>query len=142
MDRRVWIYSAGFTLIALAIGIIGLGYTGFQKSRALGRDILQLRFELFEANRKVTQAIEAIESIKLRVGLVEFQTKIPGTVDLAKTTFQPIEDQFDIAISNVTKHLTGIKVTGQILNGQAITHTQAEFRVSVGEHSNEFTIRQ
>lgn len=76
----------------------------------------------------------------MRVSIGEFLTEERGSVDLTKTTFQPLEAGFSIVISGVTPHLSGVKITGRILNEQSVEREQAKFKVRVGKQENEFTI--
>jgi hypothetical protein len=66
-----------------------------------------------------------------------------GLVDLAEPTIQDLEQAgFFVASLAVKEHLTGVKITGRMINTQSVDHTDVTFELTVGEESKQFTINR
>src|SRR2546428_4035207 len=139
--RRRVVWSAVLVLaLLLLIGTAAYAYT-------LSTQLLILRTQLSELGAKADKDHQDIvklradlDGLQARVGWNEVLAESQGSVDLTKTNFQPLEGGYGIAISGVTSHLSGVKISGQILNTQAVTHIQAKFKVKLGGQENEFTL--
>ncbi len=141
MNRRGWMVLIAIALV-LALGLTGIGYWGFLEAKNLRATISSAELQALASRNDIEKLQSELQSLRTRLGLVEFQADAPGMVDLTKTNFQPLEGGFSVAVSNVSSHLSGVRITGRILNEQAVTHKQAKFTVSVSGETNEFTIGQ
>lgn len=62
------------------------------------------------------------------------------SVDLTETHFQDIDESFSIGRVNVTKHLSGARIAGIILNRSSVGHERLTLRVKILGESKEFTV--
>lgn len=63
-----------------------------------------------------------------------------GYIDLTTSSLQDIGDGFFTSIESVNPHLTGVKVSGTMINSSSLDHFQAKFKITIGDQMQEFTI--
>lgn len=63
-----------------------------------------------------------------------------GMVDLSTTDIQGIGDGFFAARLSAERHLTGLRVRGRIVNATSVRHEAAQFRITIGEQRQGFTV--
>jgi hypothetical protein len=137
MSRRA-IPIAFLLLAGLLLCTAAYAYTLSTQIQTLRTNLLELEAKAGAGNEDIAKLRKDLDDLKFRVVLGELQLR--GSVDLTKTNFQPLEGGFAIAISGVSSHLSGIKISGEILDTQSVAHEQAKFNVNVGGQENEFRV--
>jgi len=95
--------------------------------------------ELTELQSKVASNETEISTIKL----LRSTGQSKGFVDLAEPTIQDLEQSgFYVVKLAVEEHLTGVKVSGRMINTQSVDHTNITFELTVGGQSKQFTINR
>ena len=61
-------------------------------------------------------------------------------IDLSSTNFQTINSDFSVMPETVEAHLSGIKISGKILNTSSVDQSDIKFKVVIGNESKEFEI--
>lgn len=70
-----------------------------------------------------------------------FVLRLPGSiVDLTSSSIQRIDNAFLVSDLSMEKHLSGLKVSGRVINVQAVRHTNAQFTLSIDKQKKDFEI--
>lgn len=86
--------------------------------------------------KKVEEKVAKIETDHL---FEEFFKPKPGDVDLTTANIQDVNGDFKVCRLAVNQHLTGVKVTGRIVNATALSFSNTKFSITVDGKSKEFT---
>jgi hypothetical protein len=87
--------------------------------------------------------LDSVDSTLRTVQLDLYEYKIEnekGAVDFTEPGLQDIGDGFFVIGISVQQHLTGVKVSGRVLNSTSLLHTSVEFQITVGDQSKDFTV--
>jgi len=63
-------------------------------------------------------------------------------IDLSIVNFQTINSDFSVMPETVEAHLSGIKISGKILNTSSVDQSDIKFKVVIADESKEFEITQ
>lgn len=63
-----------------------------------------------------------------------------GYVSLTEGGWQRVDETFLFSDAAVTQHLTGVKVSGRIVNTSSVIHSNIRFKISMSGGTNTFTI--
>ena len=63
-------------------------------------------------------------------------------VDLTISSFQRIDDDFMVSVREVNEHLSGIRVTGEVLNKSSVDRSNASFVIEVADIRQQISIIQ
>lgn len=126
----------------LLVGMLGYSYWSYTSIKVLSKRVHALQEGVHSLESKTSEISESMKEIEERLSTSEIDILLlqEGSIDLTKTIYQPIESGFSIDVQSVSKHLTGVKITGTVLNHSSVVHEQAKFRVSIGSKSNEFIV--
>lgn len=137
-----------FLAIAGVLIVVAIFAWESQQARMSQEEIARLESRIARAEvtavpagGRIAKLNEEVSNLKSRLNISDFLSGLPGQVNLTKTNFQSIEEGFSVRVTNVGRHLSGVKITGSVLNQQGVTHEHAVFQVTVGKQKNEFTIR-
>lgn len=105
----------------------------------IGRVIVALMLPLFLMSctdyLSLPQRISALEN---QVASMSNNNKF---VTLASPVMQPTNSPlFNAKITGVEEHLTGVTISGRLLNVSSVTYGNAQFNVSISDKSNMFYI--
>lgn len=121
-------------LIFSLISLIGVIYTQIQIIdrnkiiKTISDEYLKLKTQLDDAN-------DSLNKIQVYIkDTFEILLLIPnGDVDLTMNGMQDIGDGFYCTISNVSEHLSGIKIEGLVLNAKGITISNIVFKAKIND---------
>jgi hypothetical protein len=78
-----------------------------------------------------------------RLGHLELMASSGRLVDLAEPTIQSFDQSgFLVAELAVKEHLTGVKVSGRMINTRTVDHTGISFSLAIGGQSKRFIINR
>lgn len=91
---------------------------------------------------KHIQLESEIDSLRQRVADLEMQPPpdAPPVIDLTEETLQDIGSGFTVGKLKLSARLTGLELSGVIINRESVTHEQATFSLRVGRQSKEFVV--
>ncbi len=127
--------SAAMQAWALIISIIAL-FISLSNS-GLKSKVDQLSSKL--SNIDLTNVNSEIESIKTDLASVKIDS-FKGYVDLTIPDVQEINKSFYVSELSARQNLTGVIVTGRIINPQMVTHLSATFKIRIAGQSREFLV--
>ncbi len=131
----------GFIQILLTIVIvIMIGAIGFS---------IYLLLKQSESIKNLSQKVDAIERklpiIEKDTGSVKEEIKKAKEkmyVNLTVPAVQRIDSDFMVAKLSVSPHMTGVKISGRIINATPLPQENLKFRITVSEKSTEFNINK
>lgn len=136
-------FVTSFALIGLTLAVLVSILVGLIFLRGLRADNEELRASSLllkldvDTLRSQVEKLQAdLESVKLRIQL----QGLTGVVDLTETSLQSVGEGFSVGRLEVTKHLSGVKITGIILNASSVDHSQLRMKVTVLGKEKEFNV--
>ncbi|MCK4372216.1 MAG: hypothetical protein KAW61_03670, partial [candidate division Zixibacteria bacterium] len=129
-------------LYVLCIASLILACVSILLSSAALIDVGEVRFALGKgppwtpAHQRIDAVFDVLDSLDSliddnRISLLTlgFADSYKGRVDLTSSSAQHIEGTFLVSDLQVSEHLTGVNVTGRIVNTSSITHETLTFRI-------------
>lgn len=106
--------------------------------------------KITELEEKLSKQQKEIDSIheknnKLKDGLVAYFTEMEskeGAVNLTSDGLQDIGKGFTVGKIELKQHLTGVKVSGIIINSTSLNHNGATFRIKIAKSVQSFTVNE
>lgn len=83
---------------------------------------------------------DSLASRLSNIELQDFLQNMEGIVDLSESVVQPIGNGFLAVKLEANEHLTGLKISGRIINTQCVAHETVKFKLQIAGQSKEFTI--
>ncbi len=131
----------GFIQILLTIVIvIMIGAIGFS---------IYLLLKQGESIKSLSQRVDTIErklpNIEKDTGSMKEEIKKAKEkmyVNLNIPAVQRIDNDFMVAKLSVSPHMTGVKISGRIINATSLPHEDLKFRITVSDKSTEFNINK
>ncbi|UCG78485.1 MAG: hypothetical protein JSV21_01220 [Nitrospirota bacterium] len=111
-------------LAIIAIGGLGYWYYTIQEDR-----YATLSTDVDEMNLRLLTLEKVTESLGKKVNLT-----IPSV--------QKIDTVFLVSKLKTEAYLTGVKITGLMINSSSLEHNDARFRITIGNVSREFAINK
>lgn len=82
-----------------------------------------------------------IQDLQMRViNLEKITDSLGKKVNLRIPSVQKIDTVFLVSKLSIKKYLTGVKVTGIMINSSSLEHNDARFRITINEVSREFAV--
>ena len=143
-EKIVIIVCAAITALALAGGIFAI---------VLGVKAQKQALTLEASLKKTTEMVKKVEQKQQEMAKdVKENNELSGVLtniyfkplDFTVTTSQEItaRGKFLVTVKEVTQQMTGVKVTGRIINTASVQYTSSTFRIRIGGSQNTFTINE
>lgn len=134
-SRRLSVLAALISITAIAVSgyALTVALTASRQAARLSTVVDFLTASATGLEKRITDAESTIE-------LQGIDTS--HAVDLTETSLQDIGDGFNVGDIALTPHLTGVKVRGRIVNGNAVEHRSATFELTVDEQRKQVVIQR
>jgi hypothetical protein len=85
---------------------------------------------------------QRLQNLEQTVNKLDIQTFLSekGLVDFTSSSVQDIGDGYFVVNLDMDRHLTGIKLSGRIINTLSVRRRNCTFEISMGRQEKEFTI--
>jgi hypothetical protein len=126
-SERGFVQVTVIIIILLVLSaVIALGYLYYRQQEA-----------------KQVTLFSDVQDLQMRVINLEKITESLGKkVNLAIPSVQKIDTVFLVSKLSTKKYLTGVKITGLMINSSSLEHNDARFRITINNVSREFAIRK
>lgn len=109
------------------------------RQQAVEQTCSELAQQLAAAVEKSSANERELASLRLLQSLNDSK----GFVDLAEPSLQDLgQAGFHVGGLAVEEHLTGMKVSGRMINTQSVDHTNITFELTVGASTKQFTVNR
>jgi hypothetical protein len=128
-----------FAIIILSFLIIALFYFWI----TLNDRIVQIIVENFSIKSDMSNLKKEINRLETNLKYIDDKMNYNfgvKTVDLTKPDAQDVGSGFFVCNLDMKEHLSGIKLSGRMINTLSVVHTNVNFSVKLGTQEQDFTI--
>lgn len=126
-------------VIAVASSVLVL----FKSNSEFKKKITEFEDELSRQQKDIDTIHE--NNKKLKDGLLAYFTEMEnkeGAVNLTSDGLQDIGKGFTVGKIELKQHLTGVKVSGIVINSTSLNHSGVTFRIKIANSVQSFTVNE
>jgi len=116
------------SIISIILALIAIIYT-----ENTNKEIDNVKNETMNLNSEVND---------LQFYLANQRLEISNLIDLSNSSIQDIGDGFKVAELNTSKHMTGVKIKGRVINMTSCTHQSINFKIYISNQEKTIFITQ
>lgn len=103
------------------------------------QEIAAMKDSLKVYRARIHELDSLVKTVKGKLWLHTVQASA-GVVDLTVSSAQELEEGFALIDASMVQHLSGVKISGGILNTTSLHYPDVEFEILIGTESKKFTV--